>query len=245
MESSPFDPEASRITWNQRIQALFEVLLISGLFSSILAALPFYLIKGKSFGLTNEAVSTSLFLLVESGITFLLLAMLMNWRHENASDLGLQLNRWRSNVLTGVALVPVLFLLNALIGFIFQQYFPKYHLEKNPLTEMIRTPPQLALFIFSALIAGGIKEELQRAFILLRFRDYLGGSITGLILWSLAFGAGHYLQGVQGITAATIYGFIFGLVYLISGSLIAPIVAHSAYDALALLGYWYLSGPGK
>jgi uncharacterized protein len=113
-------------------------------------------------------------------------------------------------------------------------------LETNPLIEIIRTPQQLGLFIFSALIAGGIKEELQRAFILSRFRKYLGGSLAGLILWSLAFGAGHYAQGVQGIVVASIFGFIFGMIYLISGSLVAPIVAHSIYDTLALLGYWYL-----
>ena len=61
----------------------------------------------------------------------------------------------------------------------------------------------------------------------------------GLILWSLAFGAGHYVQGIQGITIATIYGFLFGVIYLLRGSLTAPIVAHSAYDTMALLAYWF------
>jgi membrane protease YdiL (CAAX protease family) len=107
--------------------------------------------------------------------------------------------------------------------------------------EIIQTPQQLALFIFSALVAGGIKEELQRAFILNRFRRYLGGAWVGLVIWSLAFGAGHYVQGVQGIVIASLYGFVFGITYILSGSLLAPIVAHSVYDTLALLAYWFVT----
>jgi uncharacterized protein len=242
MDYPSLNPDSAR---KNRIQAFLEVVLMSGLISSILAAFPFYLIPGKRAVLTSSAISTSIFLLIESGIAFLILAMLMNQHQERLRDLGLQWKQWRPNVLTGIILVPFLFLINALIGFVFRVYFPKYYLATNPLTEIIRTPLQLGLFIFSALIAGGIKEELQRAFILTRFRDYLGGSLTGLIVWSLAFGASHYVQHLQGMVVATIYGFILGLIYLISGSLIAPIVAHSIYDTLALLGYWYLSGHFK
>ena len=147
--------------------------------------------------------------------------------------------RWKSDFLLGIGLAFLLLVINFGVAFIFQQYLPKYSLQKNPLTEIIQTPQQLALFIFAALIAGGIKEEIQRAFILNRFGRYLGGAGLGLILWSLAFGAGHYVQGVQGITIATIYGFLFGVIYLLRGSLTAPIVAHSAYDTMALLAYWF------
>ncbi len=141
----------------------------------------------------------------------------------------------------GLALVPFLFLIDAIVAIAFKLYLPKYYMEQNPLTEIIRTPQQLALFILAALLAGGIKEELQRAFILNRFRTYLGGSAVGLVLWSIAFGAGHYIQGAQGIVIAAIYGFLFGIVYILSGSLIAPMIAHGLYDSLALLAYWFFS----
>jgi membrane protease YdiL (CAAX protease family) len=149
------------------------------------------------------------------------------------------------NVVIGLLVVPFLFLINSAVNLLFRVYFPRYYIERNPLTESIGSPQQLLLFVFSALIAGGIKEELQRAFILNRFRRYLGGASVGLVLWSLAFGAGHYVQGAQGITAAALYGLIFGIIYLASGNLIAPIIAHGAYDTLALLGYWFTSGRFK
>ncbi len=240
MEYQPWPPNSARRAWANKFQATIEILLFSGLVSGILAALPVYAIEGQR-ALMNNAVSTSLFLLLESGISFLLLIMLLKLHGERFQDLGLRWNRWRPNVIAGVLLVPFLFLIGAIVSSVFRAYFPRYYMETNPLTNMIHTPQQLGLFIFSALIAGGIKEELQRAFIITRFHQHLGGAGVGLVLWSLVFGAGHYVQGVQGMAIASIYGFLFGLIYIISGSLIAPIVAHGAYDTLALLGYWFLS----
>jgi membrane protease YdiL (CAAX protease family) len=133
-------------------------------------------------------------------------------------------------------------MINALVAVVFKIYLPQYFVEKNPITELIHTRQQLVLIVISALIAGGIKEELQRALILTRFGSYLGGAWLGLVLWSGVFGAGHYVQGVQGVVIATIYGFVFGIIYLMSGSLIAPIIAHGAYDAIALIAYWLFSG---
>jgi len=225
-----------------RFQALFEVLLVSGLISSILAALPFSFLLGKNAGLLLRDVRfLSMFLLLESGITFLLLKVVLKAHGETLRGLGWRWDRWRFNLGLGLALVPLLFLINAAVSLVFRVYLPQYYTERNPLMEIIHTPQQLALFIFAALIAGGFKEELQRAFILNKFRRFLGGAAAGLILWSLAFGAGHYVQGVQGVFLASVYGLLFGIVYLMSGSLVAPIVAHGAYDTLALLGYWLFS----
>jgi membrane protease YdiL (CAAX protease family) len=246
MDYLPPNPEPPRKPWVDRFQALFEVLLLSGLLSSLLAGLILYPFHGKkSLNLLADAKVLSVFLLLESGIAFLILAAILRVHRETISSLGLQWHRWKSHLALGLALVPFLFLLNAVVAVVFRTCFPQYYLEENPLIQLIQTPQQLALLIFSALVAGGIKEELQRAFILTRFRLYLGGAGLGLVLWSIGFGAGHYVQGVQGVVTAAIYGLIFGIIYLQSGSLIAPIVAHSAYDSLALLAFWFFSGRFK
>ncbi len=246
MDNAPLAEAAPRKPWADRIQALFEVFLLSGLISSFLAALPFAALGSNRSGLLMSDVRfMAVFLLLESCITFSLLALILKYHKESIRSIGWKWNRWKPNMFLGLALVPVLFMINAIVSFALRTYLPQFYTERNPLTEIIHTPQQLALLIFSALVAGGIKEELQRAFILNQFRRYLGGAGAGLILWSLAFGAGHYVQGVQGIFIATVYGLIFGIIYLISGNLIAPIVAHCAYDTLALLGYWLFSGRFK
>jgi uncharacterized protein len=246
MEYEPLPANAPRKPLIEKFLALFEVLLLSGLVSNSLAALPFSLIYGKNAGFITEDVRIlSAFLLLEAAITFILLLAILKSRGETIRDLGLQVDRWKSHLLTGLAVVPFLFLITFAADFIFLTCFPEQYLKRNPLTEIISTPQQLALLIFSALIAGGIKEELQRAFILRRFSRYLGGAGLGLVLWSLAFGAGHYLQGPQAIAATAIIGFVLGAIYLLRRSLIAPIFAHSAFNTLQLLLYWFTAGQFK
>jgi membrane protease YdiL (CAAX protease family) len=220
--------------------AVLEVLLLSGIISSALTSLPFSIFFRKAVDLGASDVKTlSAFLLLESTFTFLLLAAILRIHGERIRDMGLSWDRWKSHLSLGLALVPLLFLINVIINAVFRAYLPKYYLEQNPLTTGIHTPQHLVLLIFSALMAGGIKEELQRAFILRRFHQCLGGAGMGLVLWSLAFGAGHYVQGVQGMTVAVIYGFAFGAIYLLRKSLIAPMAAHGAYNTLVLLLYWF------
>ena len=51
------------------------------------------------------------------------------------------------------------------------------------------------MFLFVVIVAGGVREELQRAFLLHRFRCDLGQPWMGVFITSLAFGMGHTLQG--------------------------------------------------
>jgi membrane protease YdiL (CAAX protease family) len=208
-----------------------------------LASLVFAALYRKNTDLiTANANVLSAFILLESAITFLFLLVILNSHGETFSGLGLRWIRWRSDFFIGLGLaIFLIVIINPFIAVIFKVFLPSYFNQKNPLTDGIKTPLQLILFIITAIIAGGLKEEIQRAFIIRRFSRYLGGAGLGLILWSLAFGAGHYIQGMQGIVTTCIIGFIFGLFYLIRGNLIGPIVAHAAYNSLELLLYWFVA----
>ncbi len=242
--SLPLEQTDNRKPWLEKIQALLEVLLLSGLFSSMVAAVPFTLTSHRGSSLLHDARLVACFLILEASITLVLLAVVMKLHGESLRDFGLRWKEFRTNCLIGLAVVPVLFMINLLIAEIFRVFFPNQYSEHNPLVELIRTRQDLLLFILSGLYAGGIKEELQRAFILTRFKTHLGGAITGLILWSLVFGAGHYLQGMQGVAAATAFGMLFGIIYLARGNLIPPMVAHGLYDTAALLAFWFFVRSG-
>lgn len=235
VEAPPLPPPSP---WPSRLRALFEVLVLSGLVSSFIAALPFALIAGVNLEVTSDARLMAGFLMSDAAVTFLLLLLLFLASGEEPAAMGLRFGgRWAREALLGAAVVPLLFAMSFLFAAIFQTLLPQHFLEHNPLTEAIRTPGDLALMVLSGLIVGGLKEEMQRAFIITRFR-YLGGVRLGLVLWSVGFGLGHYMQGPQGMVAATVFGLIFGSVYLSRGSLIAPMVAHGAYNTLAVLAYW-------
>jgi membrane protease YdiL (CAAX protease family) len=242
MKGFSLDEYFEPITWRCRLRALLEVLLLSGIFSGFLADFSLSFIwNGDTESLLKDTGMLSFSLILEAGFTFLLLIFLLRIRGEKVRSIGLHGNRWKSNLGLGLGTVPFLFAVNFAVAWFFQTFLPRYYLEGNPLTENIRTVQELGLFIIAAIIAGGIREELQRAFILNRFERYLGGAGPGLALWSVAFGLGHYIQGPQAIVAAGIFSIIFGLLYLGRKSLIAPIAAHSVYNTLALIGYWYAS----
>jgi membrane protease YdiL (CAAX protease family) len=245
MDPSEYFLEPRKSLWRDRIHALLEVLLVAGLLSSTIAYLPFALSGISHEALVTSARFISLFVLVEACITVALLTLLLRVHGETLRHLGWRSDRLRADVFIGLVVVPVLFLMSGLISYFFRSYLPRYYTEQNLLLETIRSPGDLALLIVSALFAGGIKEELQRAFVLVRFREYLGGAAPGLMLWSVVFAYGHYLQGVQGSVIAGLFGVLFGVIYLVRGSMVAPIVAHSVYDAAALLGYWFLKASAQ
>lgn len=242
MMNSPAPADAQRKSWADRVQALFEIFLMSGIVSTLLASIPLLIFNiGTADSLIRDSRAIAVTLLLESLFSFAILAFLLQLHREPISSLGLSWNRWKHQVLLGFCLIPLLFIVNIVVAAVFKVYFPEHYLEENPLSQSIQSAGQLALFIFSALVAGAIKEEVQRAFILNRFRDYLGGGVTGLIIWSIVFGAGHYVQGYQGVVTTAILGAIFGIAYLKTGSLIGPMVAHGTYNTLALLAYWFIA----
>ncbi len=235
-----------RNVWLDRGQALFEVLLLSGLVSSFLASIPFLVwVRGHGTALLQDFRMLAGTVLTETAITLILLALILKANRQTLRSLGLRWEEWKRDALVGVAIVPLLFLVNVLATGMIRLFMPAYVLKSNPLMDLIQTPWQLGLFVFSALIAGGIKEELQRAFVLTRFHEHLGGAKLGLVLWSFAFGAGHYVQGLEGIIIAGVLGFIFGAVYLLRGSILAPMVAHGIYNTASLLGYWVIAHPSR
>lgn len=104
--------------------------------------------------------------------------------------------------------------------------------ERNPFGSLVGTPADATMFAFVGMIAGGVREEIQRAFVLHRFERYLGGPTLGLVVSSVAFGAGHMLQGVDtGITTAVL-GALWGLLYLRRRSVVAPVLSHALFNTL-------------
>lgn len=105
----------------------------------------------------------------------------------------------------------------------------------NPFESLLATPGGRALVAVLVVVAGGIREELQRAFILHRFDQALGGVWIGLVLFSAVFGLGHLQQGRDVAIATACLGLFWGAVYLKRRSVIAPIVSHAAFNLAEVL----------
>lgn len=110
-----------------------------------------------------------------------------------------------------------------------------HNVPTNPLQDLVQRPRDVALFALVAVIAGGVREELQRAFLMNRFERWLGGPTVGVVVASAAFGAGHVVQGWDAAIATAVLGAFWAIVYLRRRSVVAPIVSHSGFNLLQLM----------
>ena len=123
-----------------------------------------------------------------------------------------------------------------------QALAPSLHnVTHNPLQDLIREPRNAGLFALVVIVAGGVREEIQRAFVLHRFKVWLGGGTVGIVVGSIAFGAGHVVQGYDAVIATGLLGVFWGLVYLRRRSVVAPMISHSGFNLIELLQYLALT----
>jgi len=139
---------------------------------------------------------------------------------------------------TGLALLPLVFLLTILMLALVYLLAPRLHnVPRNPLEDMLQSPRDAALFAVVAMIAGGVREEIQRGFILHRFSVYLGGGVVGIVIYSTIFGLGHVDQGWDATIAVATLGAIWGTIYVTRRSIIAPMVSHAGFNLAQLVKF--------
>jgi len=51
-----------------------------------------------------------------------------------------------------------------------------------------------------------------------------------LLISSVIFGLNHLYQGAAGVAGSAIVGFLFGLLFLLTGNLLFPIIFHGVID---------------
>ena len=168
-----------------------------------------------------------------------LVLLFLNSRRERARDVFLGGRPVGREAVIGIALLPIVFLLAVTVLAIIVTYVPGLHnVARNPLEDMMQNRRDAMIFGVVAMIAGGVREEIQRGFILHRFKHYLGGGVVGVILYSTVFGLGHVDQGWDVAIAVATLGGIWGTIYLIRGSIIAPMVSHAGFNLAQVVKYF-------
>ena len=136
----------------------------------------------------------------------------------------------------GLVLVPVAVVLATGTLWVLHTTWPWIsNVPANPIEALIRSPRDALILLFVAVVAGGIREEVQRAFILRRFEQRLGGGWLGLVVFSAAFGLGHYIQGWDAAIVTAMLGALWGALYLLRRSIVASMVSHAGFNAIEIL----------
>ena len=165
-----------------------------------------------------------------------LMVILTLARGERVSELWLGSRPLGREASIGALLVPVVFFLVVLLLSALMALAPWLHnVPTNPLENMATTAAGAAVLAVVAIFAGGVREELQRAFLLRRFEQHLGGAVVGVVVLSVAFGLGHIVQGWDAVVTTGLLGAFWAVLYLRRGSAVAPLVSHAGFNTLEVL----------
>jgi membrane protease YdiL (CAAX protease family) len=224
----------------QRASALLEVILCSGYPTQLLLVVLLtrfgMSIRTSSGGLTPSFVFA--LSMLDAVLVVGLVFFFIRARGESIRDVLLGNRSVLREGLLGVTLVPLVFLGVVLLLGILLTFVPRLHnVARNPLEAMVQTPRDAIIFSIVVMIAGGVREEVQRGFIVHRFGQCLGGAGIGVAVYSVAFGLGHLEQGWDATLATGLLGAIWGCVYLVRGSIVAPVVSHAGFNLLQLIKF--------
>jgi membrane protease YdiL (CAAX protease family) len=174
--------------------------------------------------------------MIDTFVLIVLMAVLTRMHGESVGELWMGRQPAGREVLLGVLLIPPVFLGVAVLLNLLRLVAPWLHnVPQNPLEQLAGTPGEAAMFTLVAIFAGGLREELQRAFLLQRFERYLGGPWVGVLVLSIGFGAGHYLQGWDAAITTGALGAFWAILYLRRRSAVAPIVSHAGFNTAEIL----------
>jgi membrane protease YdiL (CAAX protease family) len=219
--------------------ALLQVILVSGIPTQLVIAAVLALAAGMPLIDSGGQLSFEFFAILsftDTAAIALLILLFLSLSGETSRAVFLGVRPIWGEVLRGLALLPIVFIAVSGIVLGIRAVAPWMHtVTTSPLEAFMRTPLETAIFTVVVVLAGGVREELQRAFILHRFEQGLGGVRLGLVIFSLTFGALHVDQGVDVAVAIGALGFLWGVLYIRRRSALTAMVNHASFNAAQVL----------
>jgi membrane protease YdiL (CAAX protease family) len=237
-EPTPEEPVPTLTAGQQRLIAGFEIILCSSLPTQIVIGA---MLRAAGWAATSGEQLSAPFvftlLLLDSIVLIGLMVMLTRAHGESPAEMWLGQRPPLREFAVGLSLVPLVFLIVGLVMNALLRLLPGLHnVQANPIEQLATGGPQEAAMLgIIAILAGGVREELQRVFLLRRFEQHLGGPAIGVVVLSIAFGLGHFAQGWDAVVATGLLGAFWAIVYLRRRSAIAPIVSHAGFNSLEVL----------
>ena len=232
------DDQPSAIS--HRIVALIEILLCSDFPTQIALGATFAALGYAPFDHGHLSLRYVVFLSLSDTAALVTLVFVFLLAHgERPRDVLLGRRAVTQEAALGIPLVLAALAIGVAVLLSIQRFAPSLHtVEHNPLQELLKSPRDAWWLALVVLVAGGVREEIQRAFLLHRFDVWLGGEAVGVVVTSAAFGAGHFLQGADAAIATSLLGAFWSVIYLRRRSCVAPMVSHAGFDLMQIAQYF-------
>jgi membrane protease YdiL (CAAX protease family) len=240
----PYLPVPRPVLPLERVGAIVEVIICSGFPTQVLLILVMHGF-GMRMSLPDGHLSPSFVFtlsLLDAALVIGLVLFFLRAHRESAKRVLLGDRPIVREALVGVAVLPLVFLFVLLVLLVILKFAPQLHnVARNPLEDMLRNRNDALIFAAVVMIAGGVREEVQRGFIVHRFGQYLGGVGWGIAIYSVFFGLGHIEQGIDAMIATGLLGVLWGLLYVARRSIVAPMVSHAGFNLAQLIKYLALA----
>jgi membrane protease YdiL (CAAX protease family) len=233
-------PVPSTARPRRRLAAAIEVVIASG-FPTQLALGALLVLAGVSPW--DGFQQLSLFyivalLLLDTIVVVGLIVVMLRASGERPSDVFLGRRPLGGEARLGLGYIPVVYGATTLVLLALRWGVPWLHnVATNPFEGAIQSTADALVLGAAAVVGGGVKEELQRAFVLHRFDQHLGGARAGVLVYSAVFGAGHLMQGWDVALITMLLGLAWGIIYLRRRSAVAPMVSHCGFNAAQILQF--------
>jgi len=231
----------------QRLRVLTQVLACSGLPTQLLLT-GLLTLAGVRPLEADGTLSLRFLVLMTLSDTVLLVGLVRFFLHaggETVQQTLLPPQQRRADLLLGLLLTPVLLVGVSLGIALLRWLWPALAtVPTNPIEALADTPEHAVLLGIVAMVAGGLREEMQRGFLLHRVRSDLGGAVPGLIITSAAFGLGHVMQGWDAAVVTAGLGAVWGVVFLTRGSIGASVFSHAATNGVQVLAAYLMHRGG-
>ena len=233
LEPAPAPPPFPAVQALDRVAAAFEVLLCSGFPTQIVVMAGLHGLGMRPQTADGGLNAPFIFALTLLD-TILVVSLVALFFRSHRESMRLELFGHRAagrEILLGLTLIPASFVLVVIVLVVLQLVAPSLHnVLKNPLGDLAKTRVDAAVFAFVVMVAGGVREEIQRGFVLRRFEQYLGGGVVGLVIFSALFGLGHIEQGRDISVATAALGAFWGAIYLARRSVLGPMIGHAGFN---------------
>ena len=224
----------------ERAAAALEVLLCSG-FPTQIVVITFLSASGMKVRLAGGQLSPPFVFALTLLDTLLLVGLILFFMRAHRESMREQLFGTRPKgreILLGLLLIPASFLVIIVVLLVVQLVAPSLrNVPHNPLQDLVRDRWDAVIFGFVVMVAGGVREEIQRGFILRRFEGYLGGGSVGLVVFSVVFGLGHLEQGRDVALATATLGAFWGLIFLRRRSIVGPMIGHAGFNLAQVIKF--------
>jgi membrane protease YdiL (CAAX protease family) len=229
--------------------AVLQAFVVSGIPTQVVVFIVLWLGFGlepfenvNSLNISFEFIAT--LLLADTALIAILIRVFLILSGEDSRDVFLGRRKIGREIIGGLLIVPLVFAAITGIIMFFRFVAPWMHtVQENPMAAFMKTPFDAAIFLVVVVLAGGVREELQRGFILHRSSQihfeipvlgrklHIGGVRQGLVLFSLTFGLLHIDQGLDVSVALALLGFFWGLLYLRRQSIVMSMTNHACFNA--------------